>query len=156
MRTILSWVSFVFFVAGAGILAYAGYLYATQQTGPVVHVANAEQELTLEAKKDRTVTFEVVNTGRKPVRVVGLTGSCGLGGCLAPKPQAPFDLPPGKTHIECELRVGPAGPIDARAYLYLNDFGLQTHVLRVHGQIVDTSGKPEQTNPPDAPPSDGQ
>jgi hypothetical protein len=156
MRTILSWMSIVFFVVGAGILAYAGYLYATQQTGPVVHVANAEQELTLEANKNRTVTFEVVNTGRKPVRAVGLTGNCGLGGCLVPKQQPPFDLPPGKTHIECELRVGPPGPIDATAFLYLNDFGLQTHLLRVRGQIVATPGQAEPNTPADAAPSDGQ
>ncbi|MCS6977568.1 MAG: DUF1573 domain-containing protein, partial [Gemmatales bacterium] len=121
MRTILAWLAGVCFVAGMGLVAYSGYLYATQQRGPVVQVLDADREMTLEANKNQIVVFEVVNTGRKPIRVVGLTGTCGRGGCLTPKIEPPFDLPPGKTEIECELRVGPPGPIDAKAFLFVND-----------------------------------
>jgi hypothetical protein len=73
MRSLWDWLPSGLFALAVVCFGCAGYAYFSQDPGPRLVIPEAERALVLSAGEARELVFELRNTGRHPVRVVGLT-----------------------------------------------------------------------------------
>jgi hypothetical protein len=66
------WLPNLSFVLALVCFLWAGYEYGTQETGPALVIPEIERELVLQPGHNQELVFELKNTGRHPIRVVGV------------------------------------------------------------------------------------
>jgi hypothetical protein len=102
---------------------------------------------TIEQGSDGVREFVFTNTGKEPVVISNVRGSCG---CTVPtKPEAPI-LPGKKGVIKVKYDTKRLGPINKSVTITSNS-STPTKVVRIKGKIVAPQTSPIKTTPTGAP-----
>ena len=140
-RRLLILVSVLF---GFGALAGGAYLYFSP-SGPWLEIAETDVELAgCTAGEKYDVVYRLDNLSGRPMRVLGIAGSCGSNACfLATNKDMPGSLPPGVNEIRFPLSVNGAGDFRTQMCLWVDDHGTREIVLSVHGTAKSAPDKTE-------------
>jgi hypothetical protein len=93
-------------------------------------------ELTLKIGEKAELTFDLQNPNSGPIKIVGIGGSCGLGGCVEPKDFQPFTVEAhGSKSIAITLESKKAGPFETVLTIYYATESVRSVKVTVKGRV---------------------
>jgi hypothetical protein len=130
------WLKVFAVLAGLGVLAGAGWFCCFRHDSRSWLDVEAELEVPwCVSGQERQVVFHLHNRSGRPMRILGLSGACGLNACLFPPEdyKSLHELPAGEFKLVCKSKIGGPGEFRAPLYLWVDDHGTREIVLSVHG-----------------------
>lgn len=95
-------------------------------------------EFTLKIGDKADFTFDLQNPNSHPIRIVGIGGSCGLGGCVEPKDFEPFTVEAhGSKSIAITLESKKPGPFETVLTIYYGTESVRSVKVMVKGSAEE-------------------
>lgn len=95
-------------------------------------------EFTLKIDDKADFTFDLQNPNSHPIRIVGIGGSCGLGGCVEPKEFQPFTVEAhGNKSIAITLESKKPGPLETVLTIYYGTESVRSVKVMVKGSVEE-------------------
>jgi hypothetical protein len=108
--------------------------------GQSLLVHDTDRDLGILAVGKHMIYFKIANSSSAPLRVFGLSASCGNGVCFGPADYDHVIIPAnGVINYYCEIIICKSGPFEKDISIYLEDGGLRNVKLRVKGLVAEGS-----------------
>jgi hypothetical protein len=122
-------------LVAVGLLGWSAYTYRVE-TRPArsVEVESPERDLGEMPVGQSTIVFHVTNPTDSPAEVISVPDACGKSCCIKPKSTDRLSIPPGgAVDVVCELLVAARSEFEFSGNMFLNDNGLRTVKIKIHG-----------------------